>query len=702
VGAARVEVADFSWSFPGQQSPALQGITLKIEPGERVLLTGPSGSGKSTLAGLLAGVMRDPDDGVATGHLLVSGNRARGLVLQQPDDQTVMARVHDDVAFGLENSRVEPDQMQVLIEKALTDVGLALPPDHPTKALSGGQRQRLALAGALAMEPGLLILDEPTSALDPDGVNSVLNAVETLLEQRNVTLLVIDHNPERWWGLVDRVVRCEGGALVSDEMVSGKSPTRADLGVITSPPPGDPVVVVSDLEASRDGASTHAGPLSFLVQAGEIVALRGANGSGKTTLAMTLAGVLPPLRGSVTIAGINPQAASSRDLATLVGVVAQNPAHSFFHTTVLAELSAGGGASQALRDALRWGLEHVLEAHPLSLSGGQQRRLALALATGGNQKVLILDEPSQSLDDEGLAELVTQIGEASAAGTAVILATHDDALVAALQAREIVLKPGDPPAVATPPAGVLATANPLALVGGALVPAVALLSTIDIVSATVALVLMLACLPLLGGGVRGLGARMLPVGLASVFSALTIALYGQSSGDVFVQWGLVTVSQGSLDLALATALRILAIGGPAVILFSRVDATRFADALSQHGRLPENFVVGGLSGLRLLEVVAGDREVRGWMMRARGMGDRSVARRVVAVALTIFVVAIRRSHTLAMAMEARAFGLHTTRTHYRTSVFPGRDYLWILGGALIGMASLTAAVMTGSFNAILG
>jgi len=702
VGAARVDISDFSWSFPGRLSPALQGISLTLEPGERVLLTGPSGSGKSTLAALLAGVLRDPDDGVASGTLRVAGDRPRGLVLQQPEDQTVMARVHDDVAFGLENSLVEPEHMQGLIDQALADVGLELDHEHPTRELSGGQRQRLALAGALAMEPGLLILDEPTSALDPDGVTSVLKAVETLLEQRSITLLVIDHNPERWWGLVDRVVRCEAGQLVSDQAVLGKSPTRATLRATTPPPLGEPVVVVSDLEASRDGAVTHVGPLNFSVQAGEIVALRGANGSGKTTLAMTLAGVLPARGGSVTIAGVNPHVASSQDLATLVGVVPQNPAHSFFRATVKAELSAGAGASQALRDASRWGLEQVLEAHPLSLSGGQQRRLALALATSGDQKVLILDEPSQSLDDEGLAELVTQIGEASATGTAVILATHDDALVAALQAREIALEPGAPPAVEIPPTGVLATTNPLALVGAALLPAVALLSTIDVVSATVALVLMLACLPLLGRGVRGLGARMLPVGLAAVFSALTIALYGQSSGEVFFQWGLVVVSEGSLDLALATALRILAIGGPAVILFSRVDATRFADALSQQARLPENFVVGGLSGLRLLEVVAGDREVRGWMMRARGMGDRSVLRRVVAVALTIFVLAIRRSHTLAMAMEARAFGLHATRTHYRTSVFPRRDYLWIVGGAVIGLASVVAAVMTGSFNAILG
>ncbi len=281
MGAARVDISDFSWSFPGQLTPALQGITLSLEPGERVLLTGPSGSGKSTLAALLAGVLRDPDDGVASGTMFVVGDRPRGLVLQQPEDQTVMARVHDDVAFGLENSWVEPAQMQGLIDQALVDVGLALAPDHPTRALSGGQRQRLALAGALAMEPGLLILDEPTSALDPDGVTSVLSAVETLLERRRMTLLVIDHNPERWWGLVNRVVRCEAGELVSDEAVSGKAPPRATLRAITPPPLGEPVVVVSDLEVSRDGAVTHGGPLSFSVQAGEIVALRGSEWVGK-------------------------------------------------------------------------------------------------------------------------------------------------------------------------------------------------------------------------------------------------------------------------------------------------------------------------------------------------------------------------------------------------------------------------------------
>ena len=698
VGAARVEVSTLSWTFPGQHQPALHDIDLVINPGERVLLHGPSGSGKSTLAGLLAGVMRDPDDGTGRGVITVTGGTARGLVLQQPENQTVMARVHDDVAFGLENSLVAPSDMQSRIEQALADVGLELDPDHPTRELSGGQRQRLALAGALAMEPGLLILDEPTSSLDPDGVTAVLAAIERVLSARDITLVVIDHDPSRWWGLVDRVITMEDGHLVRDALMTGQALSVAQLEASEPAVLGDEVLVAHNLVVSRDGTSGLAGPFSVSLRAGEILALRGPNGSGKTTLAMTLAGLLPPLQGSVSVVGSNPHQLGSRELSSLVGVVPQNPAHSFLRSSVRAELGVAG----AEKVARQWGLSHVLDHHPLSLSGGQQRRLALALAMQAGQKLLVLDEPSQSLDSAGMNELVGYLREATEAGMAVVMATHDDALVEAVGAAVITLDASPPRPVEPVEMGPLARANPLALFAGALAPAVALLSTIDVVSASVALGLMLACLPLIARGVPRLAIRMLPVGLASVLSAVTIALYGQSSGELFFQWGLVVVSEGSLSLALATALRILAIGGPAVILFSQVDATRFADSLSQQLRLPENFVVGGLAGLRLLEVVAGDREVRGWMMRARGMGDAGLSRRVVSTAFTIFVLAIRRSHTLAMAMEARAFGLHRKRTHYRTSVFPPKDYLWLAGGVAIGALSLTAALLTGSFNAVLG
>ena len=698
MGAARVEASALSWSFAGQTQRALEGVTVTIEPGERVLLTGPSGSGKSTLAGLLAGVMKDPDDGTLEGKLTVFSEGPRGLVLQQPDDQTVMARVHDDVAFGLENSLVPPGDMAPRITQALSEVGLDLDASHPTQELSGGQRQRLAIAGALAMQPGLLILDEPVSALDPEGIEMVLQTIKGLVADRNITLVVVDHDAARWADIVDRVITLEAGCVVPS--VS----TPPLLAPLTSTPrrsdqsSSEEIVSARELVISRDGSRALGKPQNVSVHAGEIVALRGPNGSGKTTLAMTLAGILRPRCGSVTILGTDPGSLSSGALSQLVGVVPQNPAHSFFHSSVRAELGKG----RADEVATSWGLTGVLDHHPLTLSGGQQRRLALALASGEGQRLLVLDEPSQSLDRAGREQLVANLRDAAERGLAVVLATHDDTLVHELGAREIVLPSSPARHAPARPASILEKANPLSLLGAALIPAIALLSTIDLVSAGVAVAFVLAGLPLVARGVSRLGLRMLPVVLASGFSAITIALYGETSGAMFFEWGLIQVSEGSLSLALATALRIIAIGAPAVLLFSQVDATRFADALAQQARAPENFVVGGLAGLRLLDVVAGDREVREWMVRSRGRGDRGVLRRVASVAFTTFVLAIRRSHTLAMAMEARAFGLHSSRTHFRTSLFPARDYLWIAGGAVVGALSVGAALLTGQFNAILG
>ena len=662
------------------------------------MLTGSSGSGKSTLAALLAGVMKDPDDGTLEGALTVSGEGPRGLVLQQPDDQTVMVRVHDDVAFGLENSLVPPGDMVSRITQALAEVGLDLVASHPTRELSGGQRQRLAIAGALVMKPGLLILDEPVSALDPDGVEMVLQTITRLVTDRGITLVVVDHDAARWADLVDRVITLEDGRIVPSSSTPPQLTPRQSSQHRRHRIREEEVLSARDLVISRDGSRALGEPLNLSVRAGEIVALRGPNGSGKTTLAMTLAGLLRPLGGAVKLLGMDPGSRSSRALSEVVGVVPQNPAHSFFRSSVRDEL----GRETAERVAKSWGLTDILDHHPLSLSGGQQRRLALALASGEGQRLLVLDEPSQSLDRTGREQLVLSLRDAAERGLAVVLATHDDALVDELGAREVALPPVAAGQAPVRPTSALDKANPLALLGAALIPALALLSTIDLVSAGVAVALVGAGVPLIARGVSRWGVRMLPVLLASGFSAITIALYGESSGVMFFEWGLVQVSEGSLSLALATALRIIAIGAPAVLLFSRVDATRFADALSQQARAPENFVVGGLAGLRLFDVVAGDREVREWMVRARGRGDRGVVRRVVSVAFTIFVLAIRRSHSLAMAMEARAFGLHKSRTHFRTSLFPTRDFLWIAGGAAVGALSVGAAILTGQFNAVIG
>ncbi|MEJ6618996.1 MAG: energy-coupling factor transporter transmembrane component T, partial [Pontimonas sp.] len=177
--------------------------------------------------------------------------------------------------------------------------------------------------------------------------------------------------------------------------------------------------------------------------------------------------------------------------------------------------------------------------------------------------------------------------------------------------------------------------------------------------------------------------------------------YGQSSGEVLWQWWLVNISEGSLDLAIATTLRILAIGVPAVVVLSKVDATRFADALTQQAKAPENFVMGALAALRLLDVVGSDREIRGWMMRARGAGDHTALRNAFGTVVGILVSALSRSQTLALAMEARGFGTKGQRTHYRGSLWATSDTGWVLGGVFIGALSVMVAVLTGAFNAVL-
>ena len=178
--AAGVVARDWGWRHASRKDFALRHVDFTIQPGERVLLLGASGAGKSTLMSGLAGVLGGDDEGELEGELLIDGVDARqargrsGLVLQDPDAQTILERVGDDTAFGCENLNLPKDEIWSRVRSSLDIVGLGyMKLDRSTRRLSGGQRQRLALAGVLAMHPGLLLLDEPTANLDPEGVKEV-------------------------------------------------------------------------------------------------------------------------------------------------------------------------------------------------------------------------------------------------------------------------------------------------------------------------------------------------------------------------------------------------------------------------------------------------------------------------------------------------------------------------------------------------
>lgn len=247
--------------------------------------------------------------------------------------------------------------------------------------------------------------------------------------------------------------------------------------------------------------------------------------------------------------------------------------------------------------------------------------------------------------------------------------------------------------------GPLATLNPVAKLGAALIVTVALLLSIDPVSAGVALVLEVALLAFARLPLRTVLTRTAPVLIAAPLAGLTTLFYGRTSGTVYLQWWFVEVSDGSAALALATMLRVLAIGLPAVLLFITIDPTELADGLAQLLRLPARFVLGALAGLRLVGLFAEDWRALTLARRARGVAESGALRRFLGQSFALFVLSLRRGTKLATAMEARGFGTPGRRTWARPSVFRARDWAALAVAVLVAGAAIAAAVATGSWNA---
>lgn len=250
--------------------------------------------------------------------------------------------------------------------------------------------------------------------------------------------------------------------------------------------------------------------------------------------------------------------------------------------------------------------------------------------------------------------------------------------------------------------GVVAARNPIAKLAAAAIIAVGLVASLDTVSAAVALALEVPLFLAAGLGWRRFWRRTAVVWIAAPLAALTIALYGRTDGTVHWEWLLIRVSDGSLDLALATGVRLLAVALPSVVLFATVDPTDLADGLGQVLRMPARFVLGALAGLRLLSVLRDDQRTLALARRARGVADRGRLRRFAGMAFGILVVALRRGSALATTMEARGFGGPTRRTWARPSRVDARDLLLVLAAVAIVAGAITAAVVAGTWRFVVG
>lgn len=472
-----VDVRGLTFTYDGSTSPALEGINLKVYPGELLAITGPSGCGKSTLALCLAGFIPHAYGGKMEGVVRIQGRDTRdypagglsgivGLVQQDPDAQLCTLTVSDEVAFGPENLRIPPEEIRERVHFALQAVGALDLKDRKVHTLSGGEKQRVAIASVLAMTPVLLILDEPTANLDPSCTREVLRTMEKLREEQGISIIVIEHRLERLVPISDRLLLMEKGRIVEESTdrklhrrylpAAGWTDSGTDLR--QGEPAGLekkgeklPLLSVENLQAGYEGREVLKG-ISFCAYPGETLAIMGDNGSGKTTLLLALLGVLKPGEGRIFLNGKDITGMRVARRARDLGLVFQNPNHQIFENTVFKEAvlpslflskEAPREIEQKVERLLEeFGLRRFRDNNPFALSLGEKKRLTLVSVLAYSPGVLILDEPLVGQDGDRLKLLISALEEHRAQGGVTLMVCHEPAVVVACCQRVLFLSEG--------------------------------------------------------------------------------------------------------------------------------------------------------------------------------------------------------------------------------------------------------------------
>ena len=486
-------------TYHGADQPTLSGIDLHIEEAELCLVIGRTGSGKSTLLRTVNGLVPHFTGGTLHGQVTVAGRTTAayaprdladvvGVVGQDPRAGFVTDLVEEELAYGMECLGLDPAVMRRRVEETLDLLGLVELRHRPLETLSGGERQRVAIGSVLTTHPAVLVLDEPTSALDPPAAEDVLATLQRLVHDLGLTVLLAEHRLERVVPFADRVIHLPGnGAAVevgTPQAVMTTSPVAppiVELGRLagwsplpltirdarrratglrdqlrTLAPPARPhpaaadgqVILRTERLSVTYGDTIALRSVDMTVQVGEVVAVMGRNGAGKSSLLQAWTGLVRPTDGQVAVLGDDPAKLAPTELIRRVALVPQEPAELLYADTVAAECAAADrdtdrpvGTCAQLLERLVPGIG--VEQHPRDLSEGQRLGLVLAIQLTGDPPAVLLDEPTRGLDYPAKRQLVALLRGLAAAGRAVVLASHDVELVAAVADRTVVLADGE-------------------------------------------------------------------------------------------------------------------------------------------------------------------------------------------------------------------------------------------------------------------
>ncbi|ASS67048.2 MULTISPECIES: ATP-binding cassette domain-containing protein [unclassified Paenibacillus] len=415
-----------------------------------------------------------------------------GMVFQHPDSQIVMNTVWQELVFAMENLGYPAEQIQRRIGELVPFFGMEEWLHRQVHELSGGQKQLLSLASVMSLRPKALLLDEPTAQLDPIAAREFIGLLARINEEMSITVIISEHRLEDLFPLVTKalVLRegrvayagspgevarrmgrsgdgdyaaflpsatrlyLQGGGDEEDGAVpltvrDGKRWLQARTGKLdgadgqrgetfmaeakpasAAAPPGKSLLTGKGLYfAYEKDAPMVLGGLDLDIREGELFALFGSNGSGKSTLLQVIAGVIKPLRGSLSLEG---ESLLRKRRSGSVGYVAQNPLLYFTRDTVGAQLDDRlerlglDKRESRLQELLElFGLEGLESRHPFDLSGGQQQKLALLLVLLGKPRLLLLDEPTKGLDPLFKGKLAGLLGDLRRRGTTILMVSHD-------------------------------------------------------------------------------------------------------------------------------------------------------------------------------------------------------------------------------------------------------------------------------------
>ena len=424
VGPVPITLRDVRYRYDGADKDAFGPVSLTVDEGEHVAVTGANGSGKTTLMLMLAGRAPTAGNLDRPGAVGLGKQGGTAVVMQHPESQVLGTRVADDVVFGL------PAGTNIDVDRLLAEVGLDGLAERDTGGLSGGELQRLAVAAALAREPSLLIADEVTSMVDQQGREGLIAVLSGLTKKHRMSLVHITHfndEAESAGRIID--LTGNGGATDNVEMVS----TAPAPAATTAAPrqSGSPLLelrgVGHEYGLGTPWASTALRDIDLVVNEGDGVLIHGLNGSGKSTLAWIMAGLLKPTTGDCLLDGT--------PVADQVGAVAisfQAARLQLMRGRVDLEIAGAAGLdyhdhSQIVRALAMVGLDPAIGLRRIDqLSGGQMRRVVLAGLLARNPRVLILDEPLAGLDaasQRGLLGLLSALRRD--AGLTVVVISHD-------------------------------------------------------------------------------------------------------------------------------------------------------------------------------------------------------------------------------------------------------------------------------------